>query len=211
MADEVTQDPAAETEQATEEVVPASRFAEMAKHKKASDARAKDLEKQIRDLQAAVEERETAGLPELERERAARQKLEQRLQEAEARAQQQEQAMTIATRERWVAAAAAKLNFHEPDDASRFLDLSALEDPRDAERAVKDLAKNKKHLVKAEDPQVPGRVLENGRPTAPLVPGQEPPGSAVGLVNTQQEAAIVGAQLNEFLKQRQSGRITFDA
>ena len=61
---------------------------------------------------------------------------------------------------------AAAKDFADPSDAVAFVDLDAIEDDKDAERAVKALAKAKKHLLKAEEPKLPGQVLKDGQPVA---------------------------------------------
>jgi hypothetical protein len=162
---------AEETETTTEatkppedQSVPYERFQQV--NKKAKDAadRAKALEKQMADLKAQMDERESAGLPELERERKRAEALEKRIADAEKRAEDAERSVQRGQRERWVTAAAQAQNFADPSDASAFVNLDDIEDEKDAERAVKRLAGQKKHLLKAEEPTLPGRVLKDGRP-----------------------------------------------
>lgn len=124
-------------------------------------AKRKDAEKRLAELEARLQEKETEGLPELERERKQREQLEKRLQDAEKAREASEQAIRTARAERWVTAAAK--DFTDPDDATRFVDLDGIESMEDAERAVKALAKRKQHLLKREETKLPGRVLENGR------------------------------------------------
>jgi hypothetical protein len=63
----------------------------------------------------------------------------------------------------WVRAAAAKANFHDPDDAVVRADLSDIDSEGAAQQFVKNLAKDKKHLVKDESPPPGiGQVLKNG-------------------------------------------------
>jgi chromosome segregation ATPase len=190
------------TEETTETVedqrVPYERFDKVNKAAKEAKAQAAQFQKELDELRSQLEEKESASLPELERERKQREKLEARLAEAE---KEREQALLQATnvqRENWVAAAAATLNFHEPDDASRFVDLSEIESKADAERAVKDVAKRKKHLVKDEDTQLPGRVLKDGQRSSAERP-------ATGAIDTSAEAEAVGAALKDFLKNRSTG------
>jgi hypothetical protein len=167
MSEEVVTPPAdeaaaAQAAAADDQRVPYERFQQANKKAKESADRAKELEQQIADLQASMEERETAGLPDLERERKARETAEKRLADAEKRAQDADRSLARSQRERWVTAAAKE--FADPSDASAFVDLDDIEDERDAERAVKDLAKNKPHLLKApEVPKLPGKILEDGQ------------------------------------------------
>lgn len=152
---------AAPVEKPVEETIPYARWE--ADHKKAKEAqdKARKLETEMAELRAQMEERESAGLPELERMKKDLERAAKRAEEAEQRAEQHERALTRTTRERWVTAAAK--DFTDPADASAFLDLDSIEDEKDAERAVKALAKRKPHLLKAEEPNLPGRVLANGQ------------------------------------------------
>ena len=177
--------------------VPYERFQKANTQAKEAKAEAAQTRRELEELRAKLEEKESAGLPELERERKAREKLEKQLQEAEAEREKALQQATNVQRENWVAAAAAQLNFHEPDDASRFVDLSEIETKADAERAVKDVAKRKKHLVKDEDTKLPGQVLKNGERSK-----DDTPRSAI---DASAEAEEVGAALKQFLANRNTG------
>lgn len=163
MAEESTEEQQ-ETEQ-TEQTIPYERFQQANTKAKEAAQRAATLEKQVLDLTAKFEERDAAGLPELERERKAREALEKRLADADKRAEVAEQQAQRTQKERWVEAAAAELNFQKPGRAARLIDdLDAIESAVDAERAVKRLAKSDGYLVKQPEPRLPGRVLENGQP-----------------------------------------------
>jgi poly-gamma-glutamate capsule biosynthesis protein CapA/YwtB (metallophosphatase superfamily) len=151
-------------ETTVEQTVPYERFQQVnAKAKAEADAR-KSLEKQIKDLQAAMEERENAGLPELERERRRAEQLEKRIADAEAEAAEAKAQVARSARAGLVRSAAK--DFADPDDAVAFLNLDEIEDEKDAERAVKALARRKPHLLKPEQPQLPGQVLKDGQPVA---------------------------------------------
>ena len=190
-------EPNAETKPPEEDQrVPYERFQKANTQAKEAKAEAAQARKELDELRSLLEEKESAGLPELERERKAREKLEKQLQEAEAEREKALQQATNVQRENWVAAAAAALNFHEPDDASRFVDLSEIETKADAERAVKDVAKRKKHLVKDEDTKLPGQVLKNGQRSS------ETPRSAI---DASAEAEQVGAARQDFVKNRTTG------
>lgn len=163
------QSPAVEAEQSTPEpeVVPADRFREVAKHKKAAEERAKTAERQIAELQAQIEDREHQNLPELDKLQKALAKAEERAQQADQRAADLERSATNLRKEGWVTAAARELDFIDPEDAlnPRHVSLDDIESREDAERVLKRVAKAKQHLIKREDPPRPeiGRVLQNGR------------------------------------------------
>lgn len=122
-------------------------------------------ERDLRDMQARLEELETKDQSELERERKARAKAEQERQEFAQKVEQLEKGS-------WVRDAAAAANFHNPSAAASFLDLSEIEDAADAQRAIRDLAKREQYLVKPEEtprPQV-GQVLKDGQKVEPKTP-----------------------------------------
>lgn len=149
--------------------------------------RRKDAEKRVAELQAALEERENAGLPELERMKKDFERAQKRAEDAEQRAEAAEKERERGRKERWVTAAAQSQNFADPSDASAFLNLDDIEDEKDAERAVKRLAGSKKHLVKSDGPVLPGRVLRDGqrengdRPASSIQPMAEAEMLAEGL------------------------------
>jgi hypothetical protein len=152
----------AEPDKPAEQTVPYERFQQAnAKAKAEAEAR-KASDKKIADLTAALEERENAGLPELERMKKDLERERKQREIAEQERDTDRAALARSKKERWVRAAAK--DFTDPDDAVAFLNLDDLEDERDAERAVKQLAKTKKHLLKGDEPQLPGRVLQNGQP-----------------------------------------------
>lgn len=168
--------------------------------RKEAETRAKAIEKQLADLQSQMEEREQAGLPELERERKRAELLEKRIVEAEARAEQSEQRVLRTQREQWVSAAAAQLNFANPARAARLIDdLDSIEDPDQAERAVKRLAKSDPYLVKADESSQPqiGRVLENGQ----VATGNQQP---AGAIDPNAEAEMLARELKKLTNSWQS-------
>lgn len=146
-----------------EQRVPYERFQQANTKAKEAAQKAAKLEKTIADLQSQMEEREAAGLPELDQLKKRLEQAEKRAEEADKRASEMESQATNVRREQWVTAAASALNFHEPEDASRFVNLGEIESREDAERAVKAIAKAKKHLVRDEDKPLPGKVLNDGR------------------------------------------------
>jgi hypothetical protein len=159
MADEATQAPEATQEET--ETVSGDRFREVAKHKKAAEERSKALERELSELRAQLEDRDSQNLPELERERKAREKIEAELK-AERQVREQMERETLAMRKTdWVKEAAREANFHNPSAAARLLELDTIESSEDAERAIKKLAKKDQWLVKADEPERPqiGRVF----------------------------------------------------
>lgn len=147
--------------------VPYERFEQVNKKARENADRASAVEKQLSELQAQMQEREEAGLPELDRERKRAEALEKRVTDAENRALAAEESVQSSRREQWIVAAAAAQGFANPAKAHKMLDdLGSIEDATQAERAVKNLAKSDAYLLKAEDATLPGRVLENGKPPA---------------------------------------------
>lgn len=146
-----------------EQTVPYERFQQVNKKAKENADRAKALEKDMADLRAQIEERESAGLPELERLKKDMERLQKRAEEAESKAAEADTRLARSQKERWVVAAASAQNFADPSDASAFVNLDDIEDEKDAERIVKRLATQKKHLLKADEVQLPGRVLKDGQ------------------------------------------------
>ena len=183
------------TEQETDKTVPYERFTKVNQQAKEAKAQTAELQKQIADLKAQMDERETAGLPELERERKRAEQLEKRAAEAEAKATEADSKLARSQKERWVTAAAK--DFADPADAVAFVDLDAIEDEKDAERAVKRLAGQKKHLLKADEPVLPGRVLQNG---------QQPQRTSAGGIDPTAEAESLANSLQSFLEKRQKSQ-----
>jgi hypothetical protein len=181
----------AEPEAKTEQTVPYERFQQANTKAKEAATRAAALEKDMKELKAAMEERENAGLPELERERKRAEQLEKRIADAEARAEAADAKLARTTKASLVRAAAK--DFTDPDDAVAFVNLDDIEDEKDAERAVKDLAKRKKHLLRAEEPTLPGRVLEGGRQVPTNGKGEN------GLNQQLAEAQALSDELKKFV------------
>lgn len=168
MAEEVTTtDAAAEP---AEDTVSADRFREVAKHKKAAEDREKQLKKEMEELRSQLEEREQASLPELERERKAREQLEKQLSEERGQREKYEREMANLRKQDWLKEAARELNFHNPAVAARLVStLDDIESSEDAARAMKKIAKADKWLIRDDEPQRPeiGRVLAGGQATQP--------------------------------------------
>jgi hypothetical protein len=191
MADEPETPPEGETPDPPEQTVPYSRFDQVNKKAKEEAARVRELDKTVKDLQKAMEERESAGLPELDQMKKRLEAAEKRAEAAEKDAEDSKQLVTRSRRERMVQAAALAQNFADPSDASAFVNLDDIEDEKDAERAVKDLAKRKKHLLKAPEPTMPGRVLANGQPVTTDSNGRKNPAVA--------EAEMLSDALKQFV------------
>lgn len=190
------EEPTAEAEAKHENTVPFERFQKVNQQAKEAKQQAAQLAKDIADLRAQMEDRETAGLPELERERKRAEQLEKRAAAAEQKAAESDGRLAMITKRSWITAAALAQGFLDPSDASAFVDLTEVDDEKDAERAVRDLAKRKKHLLKGDEPTTPpGRVLQNGRPT---------PSSNPGLEQATAEAEMLSNGLKQFLKNRQN-------
>lgn len=179
-----------------EETVAYERFQKANEKAKEHAARATRLEKEMEDLKARLDEREQAGLPELERERKRAEQLEKRIAEAEQRAETTQAELVANQRKSLVLAAAAAQGFDDPSDAIRYpeiINLDEIEDAGEAERAVKRLAKAKPRLLKDTEPKQPqiGRVLENGQPAAKKEP-------ASGSIDTSAEAELLARELKKF-------------
>lgn len=155
---------ATETETKTENTVPYERFQQANQKAREASDRAKALEKSIGELRTAMEARENEGLPELDRMRKDMERLSKRAEEAEAKAAEADTRLARSAKERWVVAAAK--DFNDPSDAVAFVDFDGIEDSKDAERAVRAIAKARGYLLKTEEPRLPGKVLENGQAVA---------------------------------------------
>lgn len=124
------------------------------------------------ELEAArkrLQEIEDAGKSELERATAKAAEEEQKRTAAEQRAADLVIRLTV---ER----AAGKLGFHDPDDAYRLLDRSAVAlgedgEPTNVDALLRKLAEAKPHLVKSEvEPKKP--AAEKGTPQTPKPTGK---------------------------------------
>lgn len=179
---EDTGTPEGETEATTEDQrVPYERFQQANTKAKEAAEKASALEKQLNEFKAQLQEREEAGLPELERERKRAEALEKRIADAESRAEAAERSVQTTKREQWIAAAAAAQNFANPARAARLIDnLDSIEDPDQAEKAVKRLARSDSYLVKQDSAPLPGRVLENGKAPAKGDQAEEDPRAGLG-------------------------------
>lgn len=180
----------------TEQSVPYERFKQAnSKAKEAAD-KARELERQVAELREQMQERENQGLPELERLKKDMERAEKRAEEAERKAAEADARVARTTKERWVTAAAQDQNFADPSDAAAFVNLDEIEDAKDAERAVKRLAGQKKHLLKTEEPKLPGRVLNNGQRTGR--DGEQPKSA----IDPEAEARTLAEGLGQLLKNR---------
>jgi hypothetical protein len=163
MAEEATTEETetTEPEAKTEQTVPYERFQQANAKAKAEAESRRAIEKKVAELTAALEERENAGLPELDRMKKDLERVQKRAEEAEAKAAEADTKLARSSKERWIVAAAK--DFNNPSDAIAFVDLDGIEDEKDAERAVKALAKRSAYLLKSEDPKLPGKVLAGGQ------------------------------------------------
>lgn len=161
MSEPVTPETPVEGKEPEDQRVPYERFEQVNRKAKEAGERATALEQQIADLRTQLEDREAAGLPEMDQLKKRLEQAEKRAQDAETAAERHQQQVKLTRAERLVIAAAK--DFQDPDDATRFLDLADIEDSDHAERAVKKLAKSKPHLLKREEAPLPGKVLNNGK------------------------------------------------
>jgi hypothetical protein len=189
-----TTEEAKTTETTEDQRVPYERFQQANTKAKEAAERAKAAEDAVKELRARLEEREAEGLPELERERKAREAAERRAQEAEKAREDATAQVARAAAERLVIAAAK--DFHDADDAVRNVTLDGIETADDAERAVKRVAKSKPHLLKGEEKPLPGKVLNNGQATPKAGAGGQ------GGINLTEEAQQVSDALKDFLASR---------
>jgi hypothetical protein len=142
MAEETTTEVTEETtstetegkEELKDQKVPYTRFEEVNKARK-------KLEGELEEMREKILEFEDRDKSELQRER-------DRAVRAETALEQLSGKVTSMEKGSWVRSAAAELNFHDPEDAVARIDLSKLEDEREALKAVKGLAKAKEHLVR---------------------------------------------------------------
>lgn len=170
-----------------ERTVPYDRF-------KAVNDKAKTLESQVNELNTWKEEQEAKSLSDLEKERKAREKAEKDALDARSEA-------ASVRRETWLHRAASAENFQDPSDAVAHLGKQDFESEADARKAVKDLAKEKKHLLKSEGDTPPpeiGKVLQNGQPV------DKPDPQQVRASEVDQEAQAVLAAVNAARGQRQA-------
>lgn len=121
-----------------EQKVPYHRFEEVI-------AARREAEDKLEELQQRVLDFEDRDKSETERAKARAERAEQQLQQLQT-------TVTGLQKGAWVRSAAAELNFHDPEDAVTYLQgkLAGLEDEREAKRIVKNLASQKKHLVREE-------------------------------------------------------------
>jgi ElaB/YqjD/DUF883 family membrane-anchored ribosome-binding protein len=160
---DVPAEPAAEAtpDAPAERTVPYERFAQVNKE-------ARDAKDQMKALTDRLEELEAQGKSESEQERLKREKAEAKLAEMQADLQSRDERLSRMEKSGWVRNAAAQANFANPDDAVAFAELDGLEEPKDAEKAIKDLAKQRPYLLRQDSPgQQLGQVVTDGRPGAP--------------------------------------------
>jgi len=175
-----------------EQHVPYERFKKANTQAKEAKTRAEALERQVAELTQRVEDRESAGLPELEQLKKRLEQAEKAREAAEAKAEQVEAKATTAQRRSLVVSAASDAGFKYPNVVANLdeIDLDAIEDEDAAVRAVKRAAKKYPDLLKGDDPKLPGRVLENGKPA--------PAATVRGGIDANAEAQSLAAGLKQF-------------
>lgn len=115
-----------------------------------SDKRAAEAERVAAEERARREELEDKEKPHIERLTKENEKLVKRLAEASDQLAQMESSRVVDQKRSWVQAAAAKANFHDPNEAALLADLEGIEDPKGAEAAVKAMAKDRPWAVRVE-------------------------------------------------------------
>ncbi len=126
--------------------IPKSRLDEEAAKRKAA-------ERELAELRSVVEELRDRDKPDLERLAKDLEREQKRREDAEKQMQELTAARERDQKAAWLASAAAKANFHDPDAATVFANLDEIEDAKSAEAAVKRLAKERSYLVKTDAPE----------------------------------------------------------
>lgn len=112
----------------------------------------RDAEKRLAEYESRLADLENRDKSDVERLTKQLETLKMAVAERDQAIQAAETARIRQERSSWLSDAAARLNFHEPAAATRLIaEIDAIEDPRAAEKAVKDLAKQSPYLVKAEN------------------------------------------------------------
>lgn len=120
-------------------------------------------EKEAADLRAKVEALEQKDATELE-------KAVKRAEKAEGQVNELTGKVTKLEKGALVEKAAREARFHDPSDATAYIDLAGIEDEAGAKQAVEDLAKSKAHLIAPEgETQQIGRVGKTP-PKEPEIP-----------------------------------------
>jgi hypothetical protein len=179
-----------------EQRIPYERFQEVNKRAKNAEQRAQELEERLLRLENQDKSAE-------DRDREARIRLE-------AEVNQFRSAYEAERKGSWVRSAANEVNFHDPEDAISHLreQLGELEDSRDAQAAVRRLAKSKPHLVKEEKKEQPRSVPQMF--TGQGVQGQQGQGQRpmtaweVAQQRDVEQAKLIADKLKEFNDKRES-------
>lgn len=136
------------TETPPERTVPYARFKEI--NDKLSEER-----KQRSELEGRISQLEDADKPHIERLSKDLEKAQKRADDAEKTAADVQSRLQRSEKAAWLSNAAAKLSFHDPEAATLFADLDSIETAGDAEKAVKQIAKDRAYLVKEDVKQAP--------------------------------------------------------
>lgn len=156
MADETTT-----TDDTTEETSRQSDRVPYARYQAANEKLAAEKQRaaELEDRLEALEQRDKTDTERLTREL---EKANKRLADAEARAVELESARERASKASLIASAAAKAKFHNPELASRLVDLDDIEDAHAAEAAIKQIAKDNPYLLQRDDDQTRQRLKRVG-------------------------------------------------
>ena len=126
--------------------IPRSRLNAETEKRRAAERRVQEMESRLSDL----EDRDKTDVERLTKEL---ERLQKKADDAEKHAAEMETARQRDQKAAWLASAAAKANFHDPDAAAVFADLDTIEDAKTADAAVKRLAKERSYLVKQDAPE----------------------------------------------------------
>jgi predicted RNase H-like nuclease (RuvC/YqgF family) len=148
MSDDDTTTTTTTDERPHERVVSYDRFKELNDKLTKERAQRSELEARMQQL----EDRDKTDVERLTKELERAQKASEA---ASKDLEAEREARVSAERASWLQAAAAKANFHNPDVASKMVDLGAIEDSAAADKAVKGLAKDNAWLVKQDAKQPP--------------------------------------------------------
>lgn len=128
-----------------ERTIPYARFKEV--NDRLADERRSRSE--LEERMSQLEDRDKTDVERLTREL---EKAQKKAVEADERATALEAAREKDAKVSLIAAAAAKLKFHDPTLASQIVNLDEIDDAKAAEAAVKAIAKERPYLVQQDDP-----------------------------------------------------------
>lgn len=160
MADEPTTTTTVVTPE-PERTVPYDRF-------KAVNDKLAEATRKAEEAAQKAQELEDRDKTELEQVRSKLEKAEARNAELEGEVGNLSGKLTRNERSGWVRDAASKANFIDPADALGRVNLDEVETEAEAQKAVKTIADNAKHLLASDKPDPPqvGQVIRAGQPVS---------------------------------------------